>query len=230
MSQYKMSSSIQSCKMKLWNCVFVKLWICVCENHNFTTQFSFWRRCHNHNTTHFYFLDDYNLWHCEIEENAIFVSRIWPIFQIFQQFRKNSHRMTLWMVFQIKNYCPEWIFNIAIYFDRRQWKSKITFLTDFDVRNGQSQFHTKSQIVKHNFTIFKNCEIVIIAISQHNTIWFFEWTTISQHNTIFFRAYFTSLVRTLEGRIQGNEIDNLYFRICGIKATIWKFKEWEVDH
>ena len=32
-------------------------------------------------------------------------------------------------------------------------------------------------------------------------------------------------VRTLEGRIQGNEVDYLYFRICGIKATIWKFKE-----
>ena len=54
----------------------------------------------------------------------------------------------------------------------------------------------KSQIVKHNFTIFKNCEIVMTTISQHNTISFFNRVTISQHNTIFFRDYFTTQATT----------------------------------
>ena len=48
--------------------------------------------------------------------------------------------------------------------------------------------------MNHNFTIFKIFEIVIITISQHNTISFLGRVTISQHNTILFQDYFTTLL------------------------------------
>ena len=173
----------------------MKLWSCDCEKAQFhnTTQFDFLSMHHNHNTTQSIFTDLHNFTNCE---------KLWNRWKIPFSYLEFGHFWNFSEFFLKNTYLKEQlkilkrhILFFGSYYNCNQIHSlqNSDFWEILKVQNEKITISQTSQIVNHNFTIFKICEIVIITISQHNTISFLGRVTISQHNTILFQDYFTTV-------------------------------------